>query len=154
MSGLQMFQSVFTFPSLWRRPRAGWLLTANQENRYLSSFRHVIFEETRKNEISSISQTCCSVKGSIVLRILFFFLPCFFTTKKKETEQKWGKAKPQCEGKNNPLVSSEAGALQGSFSNNCTMFSFPLKDYISALEPIPSDWKHLININLLWETLA
>lgn len=147
MSGLQMFQSVFTFPSLWRRPWAGWLLTANQENWYLSSFRHVIFEETRKNEFASISQTCCGVKGSIVLRIFF---SCLVFLQKKETGQKWGKAKPQCEGKNNPLVSSEAGALQGSFSNNCTMFSFPLKDYISALEPIHSDWKHLINTNLFW----
>lgn len=51
----------------------------------------------------------------------------------EKTGQKWGKAKPECEGKNNPPVSSEAEALQGSFRNNCTMFYFPLKDYVSAL---------------------
>lgn len=41
-------------------------------------------------------------------------------------------------------VSSEAGALQGSFSNNYTVFSFPLTDYISTLEPIPLNYKQLL----------
>lgn len=94
-----------------------------------------------------------SVKGSIVLRTRCVFLAFFFSlsneTRKRRKPSKSGEKQSQSmKEKNNPPVSSEAEALQGSFSNNCTMFNFPLKDYISAVQSIHSDWKHLINRNV------
>lgn len=132
MSGLQMFQSVFTFRKNCLcddvLERADYWRQTKKNNTFPHSGTLYLRKHAKMNLRPSVRYVA-AWKGALCWGFFFFL-------QKKETEQKWGKAKPQCEGKKNPPVSSEAGALQGSFSNNCTMFSFPLKDYISALEPI------------------
>lgn len=74
-------------------------------------------------------------------------------------EVKVGKVKPKTKKKqSNPPTpcsySSEAGAFQGSFTKNYTMFSFPLTDYISTLESIPFNYKQLLHLTKVSLTVA
>lgn len=71
---------------------------------------------------------------------------------KKLRGKEWGKVKPKFGKKISiPLfpVSSDTGAFQGSFTNNYTMFFFPLIDYISTLRSIPFKCKQLQHLTKL-----
>lgn len=99
---------------------------------FLISARNIL--GSTENELTSVTHVAVW-KGALYWELLFFF---FFT--KKGNGEYWAKVgrSQSVKEKNNPPVSSEAGALQSSFSNNYTMFFFPLKDYISAKEYIPT----------------
>lgn len=94
---------------------------------FLISARNIL--GNTQNELTSV--TYAAVWKGALYWGLFFFM-------KKGNGEYWAKVgrSQSVKEKNNPPVSSEAGALQSSFSNNYTMFSFPLKDYISAKEYI------------------
>lgn len=97
-----------------------------------------------QNELTSVTHAAVW-KGALYWGLFFFF----FT--KKGNGEHWAKVgkSQSVKGKKNHPVSSEAGALQDSFSCNYTMFFFPLKDYISAQEYIPS-----ANIWSIWMFLT
>lgn len=76
---------------------------------------------------------------------------------KKLWGKEWGKVKPKFGKKISiPLfpVSSDTGAFQGSFTNNYTMFFFPLIDYISTLRSIPFKCKQLQHLTKLGPWLS
>lgn len=156
MSGLLMFQCVFTFLKYWLcddilKRATYWRPKSQRKTDAYPHFATLHFRKRAKMNLHLSVRHVPVWKGVLYWGRGVFFLAFFFSneTRKRRKPSKSGEKQSQSvKEKNNPPVSSEAEALQGSFSNNCTMFYFPLKDYISALQSIHSDWKHLINRNV------
>lgn len=154
-----MFQSVFIFLKNWLcddvlKRAAYWRLKNQRKTDTYPHFATLHFRKRAKMNLHPSVRHVAVWKGALYWGRGVFFWPFFFSpsneTRKRRKPSKSGEKWSQSvKEKNNPLVSSEVEALQGSFSNNCTMFYFPLKDYISARQSIHSDWKHLINRNVL-----
>lgn len=152
-----MFQSVFTFLKYWLcddvlNRAAYWRLKSPRKTNTFPHFATLHFRKRAKTNLHPSVRHVAVWKGALYWGRGVFFWPFFSSneTRKRRKPSKSGEKQSQSvKEKNNPPVSSEAEALQGSFSNNCTMFYFPLKDYISALQSIHSDWKHLIIRNVL-----
>lgn len=114
-----------------------------------------------EQQLVSASHTCLKVWKAA----LYDEPGCNFSTllQRKETGEKTvrkrvGKSKAKVWKKKPSIplfpVSSDTGAFQGSFTNNYTMFFFPLIDYISTLRSIPFKCKQLQHLTKLGPWLS